>query len=428
MIIKVIDLFAGCGGLSDGFFKTNNFDMVCVVDWNRKCCGTQIHNITHKFGKQEAEKRVINFDIQDYKKLINGWKGEKNYPKQFYSKTGIKALKKEHGQIDLIIGGPPCQAYSVAGRVQDKNGMKDDYRNYLFESYIKIADYFRPLALIFENVPGMLSAKPGRKTVTERIRKSFREHGYEIIEDIKKYAVFNCADFGVPQNRKRVILLGLRKDVFGQRSQEILKRFYTEVMPGLKRTGKNVRRAIGDLPSFYPKKLNGKISYFPSDSDIPNHKPRFHNKRDINIFRTLAEDIQSGKKKYTDPKILKQLYTKKTGKKSSLHKYYVLRWDQPSTTIVAHLHKDGLRHIHPDSSQARSITPREAARLQSFDDDFIFLGSQSDQYKMIGDAVPPLFSKALAVGVDMLLTQETKQKIRQKSVYPSMELSLPKSI
>ncbi|MBA7601624.1 Modification methylase HaeIII [subsurface metagenome] len=428
MIIKVIDLFAGCGGLSDGFFKTNNFDMVCVVEWNRKCCETQIHNITHKFGKQEAEKRVINFDIQDYKKLINGWKEEKNYPKHFYSKTGIKALKKEYGQIDLIIGGPPCQAYSLAGRVQDKNGMKDDYRNYLFESYIKIVDYFRPLALIFENVPGMLSAKPGRKTVTEKIRKSFGEHGYEIIEDIKKYAVFNCADFGVPQNRKRVILLGLRKDVFGQRSQKILKKFYTEIMPSLKKTGKNVRQAIGDLPSFFPKKLNGKISYFPSDSDIPNHKPRFHNKRDMNIFKTLAEDIQSGKKKYTSPKILKQLYTKKTGKKSSLHKYSVLRWDQPSTTIVAHLHKDGLRHIHPDSLQARSITPREAARLQSFDDDFIFLGSQSDQYKMIGDAVPPLFSKALAVGVDMLLTQETKQKIRQKSVYPSMELSLPKSI
>lgn len=426
MIIKVIDLFAGCGGLSDGFFKTNNFDMVCVVDWNRRCCETQIHNITHKFGKKEAEKRVINFDIQNYEELINGWREEKEYPQHFYSKTGIKALKKEHGQIDLIIGGPPCQAYSVAGRVQDKNGMKDDNRNYLFESYIKIIDYFKPLALIFENVPGMLSAKPGGKLVTERIRKSFNDHGYEIIEDIQKHAVFNCADFGVPQNRKRVILLGLRKDIFGEKSQETLKRFYTEIMPSLKKTGENVKQAIGDLPKFHPKKLNGKFIHYPVNSNIPNHKPRFHNKRDINIFRILAEDIKSGKKKYNNSQMLKQLYTKKTGKKSSLHKYYVLREGQPSTTIVAHLHKDGLRHIHPDPTQARSITPREAARLQSFDDDFIFLGPQSDQYKMIGDAVPPLFSKALAIGIDQLLTQETEQKIKLN--YPLIDLSLPKSI
>ena len=214
MKINVIDLFAGCGGLSDGFFKTNNFNMVCVVDWDKKCCETQVHNISYKIGNKEAEKRVINFDIQEYDKLINGWEGKSKYPTHYYSKKGIKELKKQYGKIDLIIGGPPCQAYSVAGRIQDKNGMKDDYRNYLFESYIKIVDHFKPLAFIFENVPGILSASPGGKLVTERIKKSFSEHGYEIIDDIKKYALFNCADFGVPQNRRRVILLGLYKNTF----------------------------------------------------------------------------------------------------------------------------------------------------------------------------------------------------------------------
>ena len=295
MKIKVIDLFAGCGGLSDGFFKTNYFDMICVIDWNKKCCETQIYNITHKFGKKEAEKRVINFDIQNYKELINGWGGKSKYPSHHYAKKGIKELKKEYGKIDLIIGGPPCQAYSVAGRIQDKNGMKDDYRNYLFESYIKIVDEFKPTAFIFENVPGILSSKPGGKLVTDRIRESFRKHGYEIVEDIRKKAIFNCADFGVPQNRRRVILLGIKKSVFKNKSKEILDKFYLKIMPSLMKKRKTVKESIGNLPRFFPKnekEIKRGSSYSPENSKIPNHKPRFHSARDIKIFRKLAEDIE----------------------------------------------------------------------------------------------------------------------------------------
>ncbi len=408
MKINVIDLFAGCGGLSDGFFKTNNFDMVCVVDWNKKCCETQVHNISHKFGKEEAKERVIHFDIQETDKLLNGWKEGGDYPIHSYSRTGIKVLIKKYGKIDLIIGGPPCQAYSVAGRVQDKKGMKEDYRNYLFESYIKVVNKFKPKMFIFENVPGILSAKPGGKLVIDRIRESFLKHGYELIDDIPRKAVFNCADYGVPQNRKRVILLGVRKNIFKNKASEILNKFYLEIMPGLKKRKVVVKEVIGDLPKFFPKSEKNIVrgsSHYPETSNIPNHLPRYHSARDIKIFRKLAEDIKSGKNKYTNSEKLKELYTKMTGKTSSLHKYYVLRWNAQSTTIVAHLYKDGLRHIHPDPKQARSITVREAARLQSFDDDFIFIGSQSDQYKLIGDAVPPRFSKVLAEGVDKLLSK-----------------------
>ena len=104
----------------------------------------------------------------------------------------------------------------------------------------------------------------------------------------------------------------------------------------------------------------------------------------------------SGEEKYISSKALIKLYKEKTGKSSKFHKYHVIREDKPSNTIPAHLYKDGLRHIHPDPNQARSITVREAARIQSFEDDFEFLGSKGDQYKMIGNAVPPNFSKLIA--------------------------------
>ena len=111
-------------------------------------------------------------------------------------------------------------------------------------------------------------------------------------------------------------------------------------------------------------------------------------------FNTL--DIENGINKYSSTDALKKMYTEKTGKKSNIHKYNVLKWDEPSNTIPAHLKKDGLRHIHPDYLQARSITVREAARLQSFDDDFEFSGMMTADYEMIGNAVPPEFARRLA--------------------------------
>lgn len=132
------------------------------------------------------------------------------------------------------------------------------------------------------------------------------------------------------------------------------------------------------------------------NGDFPNHIPRWHNPRDISVFEKLTKDIETGDFRYTTTKSLRELYTRVTGKNSNVHKYHVLRLDKPSNTIPAHLYKDGLRHIHPDSTQKRTITVREAARIQTFDDDYIFIGSQMSQYKMIGNAVPPLFSKIVA--------------------------------
>jgi DNA (cytosine-5)-methyltransferase 1 len=125
--------------------------------------------------------------------------------------------------------------------------------------------------------------------------------------------------------------------------------------------------------------------------------------RDVEIYGMLAEDISSGRNEYADSASLSELYEKRVGGKSPIHRYHVLRKDEPSTTIISHLDRDGNRFIHYDSKQSRDITPREAARIQSFDDDFDFIGTQSDTYIMIGNAVPPLLAKCVALAVAEIL-------------------------
>ena len=202
-----------------------------------------------------------------------------------------------------------------------------------------------------------------------------------------------------------MIILGIREECFRKTSKEdvcdILSDFYTQIMPSFKRKYRTVEEAIGDLPKIYPVEnvvYDGgkKYSHSPYETNVMNHVPRFHSKRDIDVFRLLTTDIESGRNQYVSIDSLKELYTKVTGKKSNIHKYYVLRKNEPSNTIPAHLYKDGMRHIHPDPKQARSITVREAARLQTFADDFEFLGPMMAQYKMIGNAVPSEFARIIA--------------------------------
>lgn len=398
---NLIDIFAGCGGLSEGFEKNSNFKMLAAVEWEKPQVQNLINRMTTKWQIEDANSRVLRFDIQRTKELINGWKDDPEYG----THDGLdKILDNE--SLDLIIGGPPCQAYSVAGRIRDENGMRDDYRNYLFESYLKIVRKYRPKLFVFENVPGILSAKPGGVPVTELIKKDIQQSGYEIIDDLNMYAQIDLAEYGVPQKRKRVIIIGLRKDLYPD-VQGQLRFFYAEHLPKYKESLKTVRDAIEDLPKLLPLheeiKVHGKKYSHSLCSEIPNHLPRFHSKRDIKIFQLLAEDLESGRCQYTSSEALKHLYTKVTGKTSNIHKYHVLRWDKPSNTIPAHLYKDGLRHIHPDPIQARTITVREAARLQTFDDDYEFISSAGDNYKMIGNAVPPKFSSKLAEALKILL-------------------------
>lgn len=399
---KFIDLFAGCGGLEDGFLQSGKYVDVAAVEWLRPQVNTLIKRLETRWGIQDATDRVMHFDIQREEELFAGWNDE-----EFGESRGLDYFVDGVGGIDVIIGGPPCQAYSVAGRVRDENGMRNDYRNYLFEHYLNVVNRYRPKVFVFENVPGIMSAAPDGTPITDRIRSGFNDIGYDIIDDLK-VAKVNASDFGVPQNRERMIIVGVDSRRYAD-SQNILSRFYFEMLPKYKEKKKmTVREAIGDLPKCMPfldeEHHKKRKSHAQPESDITWHKPRYHNLRDMDTFRILALDIESGKREY-DSKKISELYEEKVGSKSPIHRYHVLEPDVPSTTIIAHLYKDGNRFIHYDSRQSRSITVREAARLQSFDDDFDFVGSQGNAYQMIGNAVPPQLAKRVAIALSNLLDE-----------------------
>lgn len=386
-----IELFAGAGGLLDGFEKTGNYNLLGAVEWQKPQVRTLIQRLNKRYNDNNATMKVLNFDIQRTSELLHGWENDA----KFNSGIGLDSLVGSQS-VDVISGGPPCQAYSLAGRIRDSNGMKDDYRNFLFEAYIKLVGHYRPKIIVFENVEGILSAIPTGEKITDLIREGFNEIGYEIINDLRKHALLDLSQFGIPQKRKRVIIIGIRKDSLKTNYQNILKHFYENLLTGEK-VGKihTVRDSIGDLPPIYPLDNPIKSQAYENSNDINGHYARFHNIRDQEIFFELAMDIEKDTNIYSDSKDLIDLYYKRTGKKTNVHKYHVLRWNEPSNTIPAHLKKDGLRHIHPDPNQKRSITVREAARLQTFDDDFAFNESTGANFEMIGNAIPPLFAYKL---------------------------------
>lgn len=278
--------------------------------------------------------------------------------------------------------------------------MQNDYRNYLFESFVKVVDAFKPKAFIFENVTGMLSAKPGGIPVVNRIYNAFNKIGYvTLAPEIFKDAVFNAYNYFVPQNRERVILIGIKKG-----ENFTLDAFYHSLATNVSKRHLTVRDAIGGLPPIYPLKTIGKIKgknhshYATNDSD-KFHMPRHCSERDIQVIK---EWISKGMNKCTQQEAI-NFYKKVTGRTTLYRKYRNLEWDEPSPTVVAHLQKDGFMFIHPDINQARFITIREAALLMTFPMDYEFIGNRAYCYKMIGNAVPVNFAKAIAESLYRIL-------------------------
>lgn len=385
-----IDLFAGCGGLSEGFYR-EGFKALAHVEINHFACDTLRTRMKH-YGYKDIEREVIEHDItaddiiERIDAAVNG------------------------RAVDMIIGGPPCQAYSTAGRVRDKVGMATDARNYLFESYVKILEHYRPKLFVFENVTGILSAKANGKAIFPQVIKALGKE-YKVVGD-PDTILFNTANYGVPQIRKRIIIMGVRKDIDGVEAKElyqnVIKTHYDPDMPESER-GKlkkfvDVRQALGDLPPVLPGEDASTESFdYPCDNEfltrignkgvspLMDHICRRNNDTDRERFRVMIEHHWSfGEMRRARPDLEHE------HARVFDNSYVVQWWDLPSKTILAHIHKDGFQFIHPDYNQARTFTVREAARIQSFPDDFVFEGSRGEKYKQIGNAVPCLFAEALA--------------------------------
>lgn len=407
--MKFIDLFAGAGGLSEGFIR-QGFEPIAHIEMDPYASQTLLTRTAyyHLLNDNSIEKynsylskeiskdelhsllpetlrdAVINIEITD--ETID----------HIFKTIDRNLSKFDTPKVDVLIGGPPCQAYSLVGRARDPYGKENDIRNYLYKQYVKFLIKYTPDIFVFENVPGILSASKG--ALFEDVKGIMREAGYEL-----QAKVLNAFDYGVLQQRKRVILIGWKKELaFSYPDfRKVLHNF-------------RVEDALSDLPSLQP---GGELNYYTSkpseylrgfgirqDNDIlTQHITRVHNEKDRQIYKHAIElwNKESKRLRYTD--LPSDLITHKN-LTSFLDRFKVVGADLPfSHTVVSHIAKDGHYYIHPDIKQLRSLSVREAARLQSFQDNFYFEGPRTAIFTQIGNAVPPLMAESIAERVkDML--------------------------
>jgi len=381
---KVLDLFSGCGGLSEGFLQAG-FNVAVSVEIDKQACETQ--------AKNHPETQILCEDLTQLS------------PRELQQRTG-------HQSFDLIIGGPPCQGFSLIGTRLGTNKelgrFIEDPRIRLYKEFVKYVRYFQPKMFMLENVPGLFSMQGG--LIKRSIENDFSQDdpsGEYIGYDVKS-TIVKAVEFGVPQNRERVIFMGVRKD---------FKMDFDFPEPKFKGKYFTVFDAISDLPPLAIKDgefkvkvktannkflnlLNNNAKILPRENGYEkgylfNHISRFHNERDQGIFRML-EPFQ--KLCDLDPKLIPIRL------RNGFNDFYrKMDYKKPSPTIIAHLNKDGLAFIHPEKEQARSISVREAARLQTFPDNFVFVGAQTVMFKQIGNAVPPILAYHLALNISEIL-------------------------
>lgn len=362
---KIIDLFCGAGGLSLGFTQ-EGFVTALANDIEPCCIDTYSHN-----HPETPRKHIILGDINS---MIG------NIPELI-----------RFSEIDVLAGGPPCQGFSMANRQR----LIDDPRNHLYKSYIEVLKLIRPRFFVMENVKGMLS-------VVHQVIEDFEGVGYTVSAKI-----LNAKDFGVPQNRERLIFIGNRtghdNEAVFRRIEEIgaglPERTLSEALYGLRPLSagrvKNATAAESDETGRIIDKSTGMTNEYIEAinqgrhiSTVFNHKARYNNDRDIEIFCRLDPGDRSD-----DPKIADIMpYARRNG--IFKDKYFKLEPDKVCKTITAHMKFDCNMYIHP--CQARGLTPREAARVQSYPDDYFFRGAYTKTYMQIGNSVPPMLGGVIA--------------------------------
>ena len=373
----VIELFSGAGGFTWGLRRAG-FQTLASIDNDPIAART--HELNFGGGHSiQVNRDLTALDPLAFRALLGG------RPRNAVA----------------IVGGPPCQGWSKAGRGKLRSlsdraaSLLGDPRNRLYRVFLEYVDHFRPKICVMENVPGMMSIEGFN--VAEVVAKHFEDIGYSC-----SYHVINARWFGVPQDRRRIIFIGSRRNARVRIPAEGLEQFaqvFRAASAGL--PGETtLRQAIGDLPlvgagmaedpQVYRLSRGRPSKYVAlmrerSNGLLTDHVVRYHNPQDIAAFAFMKEgmvyrDLPTRFKRYRDD-IFKDKYRK-------------LHWDRPAGTITAHLAKDCYTHIHPE--QPRTISIREAARIQSFPDDFRFLGHMGDRFRLIGNAVPPLMAWGIA--------------------------------
>ena len=401
--ITYLDLFAGAGGLSEGF-KASGYESIAHVEMDQDACNTlktrecyyylkskRNGSIYSKYLRREITREQLYGAVPD--EILNSVICEtmsQGTMLSIFSRIDAAMCFHKIQNLDLILGGPPCQAYSTVGR--SRKNMQNDPRNLLYKLYLKTIDRYKPTMFIFENVPGLITANDGY--YLNSIMNGFRRRGYSVHK-----RMLNASDYGVLQYRNRIIIIGWLKGTSHEypKLQKIAQKY-------------TVSELFDDLPRLNPgeekKEYAGKITPYLREVDLRNkndiltwHVVRTNLERDRDIYRLAIKtwNEQGKRLKYTD--IPNELATH-DNRTSFLDRFKVVAANQPAAhTMVAHICKDGHYYIHPDVSQARSISVREAARIQSFPDNYYFEGSRTSVFRQIGNAVPPVLAKAIATAL-----------------------------
>ncbi len=416
----ILDLFSGAGGLSEGFFR-EDATFVGHVEADKYACDT-LQTRTAYWNLKKENRLNIYYDyllrnitrdklweeakIVESNDVINQIISDETFDdivKKIKQNLKIKKLKK----IDVIIGGPPCQAYSVVGRARMKESVECDPRNFLYQYYVRFLEKFRPKIFVFENVPGLRSAGGGKylKDLKEALDRA--DYHIELKELIS-------SDYGVLQARKRIIIIGWKKD-------KRRKKYQYPEFEKIDISNFKVADALNDLPKIKPNnKIEGKGKYIlpanrylklsnireESFDILTQHETRPHNDRDLEIYKEAILAWNNNKERLCYKELASRRPELITHKNitSFTNRYNVVKADMnTSHTVLAHIAMDGHYYIHPDITQLRSLSVREASRLQSFPDDFYFEGPRTAIFRQIGNAVPPKMAEQIAKKIREIL-------------------------
>lgn len=412
--MNCLDLFAGAGGLSEGFRRCG-FNIVAHVEKERAASLTLKTREAYYYlkdqdklgvyvdylsGKISRDKLYEEIPVEILDKVINEEISDNTFDRIIEKIEQLKGEKK----INIIIGGPPCQAYSIAGRSRDPNRMENDPRNFLYKQYLRFIEKYEPDVFLFENVMGIKTAKEG--TIFEQIKKDVEELGYNFDHD-----VLNSKDFNVVQSRKRVIIIGWKKNFvfkypeFSEREPQYTINDLFEDIPftnageklGLQKQENPVSQCLHDL------QIKDENTNY-----LVQHEVRPNRKSDLDIYRICVKKWNENREKLRYNELPEKLITQKNTE-SFLDRFKVIPGDGISHTVVAHISKDGHYFIHPDIEQNRSISVREAARIQSFPDNYYFEDSRTSAFVQIGNAVPPLMAEKIALEIKRAIQKNSKK-------------------